>query len=68
MSKVSKAAKKAVDKAFSIPKAVDYVAQSRPLKKAPAKREMLPQTTACGMVAVGAPNIPPINHNKKKKL
>ena len=67
-SNLDKAVKKAIKRAMNLTKRPNKVVNTKPLKKAPAKRELLPQSTACGMVACGAPNIPPANNNKKSKL
>ena len=65
---LSKAAAEAARRATSIVSSKPLVSCSKPLKKAPIKREMMDQSTACGMVAVGAAHIPPANRNKKSKL
>ena len=66
--KLSKAVKEAVDRSMSIAKKAPLRTDLKPLKKSPIKQEMLKQSTACGMVAIGAPSIPPANRNKKSKL
>ena len=69
MSKaLEKAVKQAVDRAMSLRNKPPLNTISKPIKKAPIKREMLEQSTACGGVAVGATRIPPPNKNKKSKL
>ena len=69
MSKnLNKAAKEAVKRAMSITKKEPLLTSYKPIKKAPTKCELMPQSTACGGVAVGALNIPPANKNKKSKL
>ena len=65
---LKKAAREAVIKSTSLVSSKPLVSCSKPLKKAPIKREMMDQSTACGMVAVGAAHIPPANRNKKSKL
>ena len=66
--KLSKAVAIAVKKAVNPVGSKPTITSSKPLKKAPVKREMLDQSTACGMVATGACHIPPANRNKKSKL
>ena len=66
--KLSKAVREAVDRSMSLHKKESLRTELKPLKKAPVKREMMNQSTACGMVAIGAPSIPPANRNKKSKL
>ena len=69
MSKaLKKATKQAVERAMSLRNKPPLKTISKPIKKAPIKREMLEQTTACGGVAVGAAHIPPANRNTKSKL
>lgn len=65
---LDKATRRAVKRAMSLRKHPPLKTESKPIKKAPVKRELLEQTTACGGVAVGAPCIPPANKNKKSKL
>ena len=67
-SNLIKAAREAVDRSMSIAKKAPLRTEVKCLKKAPVKKEMMKQSTACGMVAIGAPSIPPPNKNKKSKL
>ena len=66
--KLSKAIATAVKKAVNPVGSKATIVSSKPLKKAPVKREMLDQSTACGMATTGACHIPPANRNKKSKL
>ena len=66
--KLKKAVLEAVDRAMSISIKPPIRTTYKPIKKVPTKEELLPQTTACGGVAVGAQSIPPAKKNKKSKL
>lgn len=69
MSKnIKKEVKQNVDRAMSIVRRPTKPVAPVKIKKIPFKQELLPQTTACGGVAVGAQSIPPCNRNKKSKL
>ena len=58
----------AVDRYMSLTKKAPLHTTYHSIKKAPAKMKLLPQSTACGGVAVGADSIPPAKRNKKSKL
>ena len=65
---LEKAAKEGARKTMSIVSYKIPITGTTVIKKPPMKTPIPEQTTACGMVATSACNIPPAKHNKKSKL